>query len=122
MKALLDFGDLHPVPGCYLEMDSATARISAFGVGRWSNAGIDAIVAGASSNAFAGGAWSGRAEAIVEALNEAMRGRTALGKPLPVLVLETGRAIVDDAEVLVTRIVGGKRLPDGRRAARTNWW
>ena len=54
------------------------------------------------------------AEAIVEALNEAMRGRTALGKPLPVLVLETGRAIVDDAEVLVTRIVGGKRLPDGR--------
>lgn len=57
------------------------------------------------------------AEAIVEALNDAMRGRTALGKPLPVLVLETGRAIVDDAEVLVTRIVGGKRLPDGRRAA-----
>lgn len=57
------------------------------------------------------------AEAIVEALTEATSGRTALGKPLPVLVLETGRAIVDDAEVLVTRVVGGKRLPDGRRAA-----
>lgn len=71
------------------------------------------------------------AEAIVEALSAATRGRTALGKPLPVLVLETGRAIVDDAEVLVTRVVGGKRLPDGRRAAIldagvnllfTAWW
>lgn len=57
------------------------------------------------------------AEAIVDALSEATRGRAALGKPLPVLVLETGRAVVDDAEVLVTRVVGGKRLPDGRRAA-----
>ncbi|MDT3737728.1 MAG: alanine racemase [Denitratisoma sp.] len=57
------------------------------------------------------------AEAIVDALNEATRGRPALGKPLPVLVLETGRAVVDDAEVLVSRVVGGKRLPDGRRAA-----
>jgi diaminopimelate decarboxylase len=57
------------------------------------------------------------AEAIVDALSEATRGRTALGKPLPVLVLETGRAVVDDAEILVTRVVGGKRLPDGRRAA-----
>ena len=38
VKVLLDFGDLHPVPGCYLEMDSATARISAFGVGRWAKA------------------------------------------------------------------------------------
>lgn len=57
------------------------------------------------------------AEAIVDALSEATRGRAALGKPLPVLVLETGRAVVDDAEVLATRVVGGKRLPDGRRAA-----
>ena len=39
------------------------------------------------------------------------------GKPLPELVLETGRAVVDDAEILVTTVVGGKRLPDGRRAA-----
>ncbi|CAG0979122.1 MAG: alanine racemase [Rhodocyclales bacterium] len=57
------------------------------------------------------------AEAIVTALAEATRGRAALGKPVPALVLETGRALVDDAEVLVTRVVGGKRLPDGRRAA-----
>lgn len=57
------------------------------------------------------------AEAICCALMEVTRGRSAAGKPLPVLVLETGRAIVDDAETLVTTVVGGKRLPDGRRAA-----
>jgi diaminopimelate decarboxylase len=56
------------------------------------------------------------AEAITDALTEATRGRVALGKPLPVLVLETGRAVVDDAEILVTRVVGSKHLPDGRRA------
>lgn len=57
------------------------------------------------------------AEAITDALLEATRARVAAGKPLPVLVLETGRAVVDDAETLVTRVVANKRLPDGRRAA-----
>ena len=57
------------------------------------------------------------AEAITDALLEATRGRVASGKALPVLVLETGRAVVDDAEILVTSVVGNKRLPDGRRAA-----
>jgi diaminopimelate decarboxylase len=57
------------------------------------------------------------AEAITDALLEATRNRVAAGKPLPVLVLETGRAVVDDAETLVTSVVGNKRLPDGRRAA-----
>lgn len=57
------------------------------------------------------------AEAIVDALMESTRTRSAAGKPLPELVLESGRAMVDDAEILVTRVVGGKRLPDGRRAA-----
>ena len=57
------------------------------------------------------------AEAITGALLEALRGRTAAGKALPTLVLETGRAVVDDAEILVASVVGGKRLPDGRRAA-----
>lgn len=57
------------------------------------------------------------AEAITGALLEATRGRSAAGKTLPTLVLETGRAVVDDAETLVTSVVGGKRLPDGRRAA-----
>jgi diaminopimelate decarboxylase len=57
------------------------------------------------------------AEAITGALLEATRARVAVGKPLPTLILETGRAVVDDAEILVTKVVGGKRLPDGRRAA-----
>ena len=57
------------------------------------------------------------AEAITDALLDATRGRVAAGKSLPVLVLETGRAVVDDAETLVTSVVGNKRLPDGRRAA-----
>jgi diaminopimelate decarboxylase len=57
------------------------------------------------------------AEAITVALMEATRSRVAAGKPRPTLILETGRALVDDAEILVTKVVGGKRLPDGRRAA-----
>jgi diaminopimelate decarboxylase len=56
------------------------------------------------------------AEAICGALTAATRDRAAVGKPLPALVLETGRALVDDAETLVARVVGAKRLPDGRRA------
>jgi diaminopimelate decarboxylase len=57
------------------------------------------------------------AEAITGSLLQATRLRSATGKPLPTLILETGRALVDDAEILVTRIVGGKSLPDGRRVA-----
>jgi len=32
------------------------------------------------------------------------------------LILETGRALIDDAEVLLTSVVANKQLPDGRRA------
>ena len=35
---------------------------------------------------------------------------------LPTLVLETGRALCDDAGYLVSSVVASKRLPDGRRA------
>ncbi len=34
---------------------------------------------------------------------------------LPTLVLETGRALVDDAGYLISSVVASKRLPDGRR-------
>jgi diaminopimelate decarboxylase len=34
---------------------------------------------------------------------------------LPTLVLETGRALVDDAGYLITSVEANKRLPDGRR-------
>ena len=52
------------------------------------------------------------AEAITSAL-------LAAGFPpdrLPLLVLETGRALVDDAGSLLTRVVGHKRLPSGVRS------
>jgi diaminopimelate decarboxylase len=45
-------------------------------------------------------------------------GLAALAYPeneLPTLVLETGRALIDDAGVLVTSVEANKRLPDGRR-------
>lgn len=53
------------------------------------------------------------AEAIGQALAEGLAGRS--GRP-PTLVFESGRAVVDDAQVLATSVVGSKRLPDGRRA------
>ncbi|MBI3393269.1 MAG: alanine racemase [Nitrospirae bacterium] len=56
------------------------------------------------------------AEAIASALMEATRRRSGRRRRPPTLILETGRAIVDDAEVLVASVVGTKRLPDGRRA------
>ncbi len=56
------------------------------------------------------------AEAICPTLIEALGSRTSEGRPLPQLVLESGRAVVDDAQSLLTRVVANKNLPDGRRA------
>lgn len=56
------------------------------------------------------------AEAICEVLLECTHEREARGCSRPTLVLETGRALVDDAEVLITTVVANKRLPDGKRA------
>ncbi len=56
------------------------------------------------------------AEAICAPLLEATRERTASGRQPPLLILETGRAIVDDAGSILTSVVGNKKLPDGRRA------
>lgn len=53
------------------------------------------------------------------------------GAEPPRLVLETGRALVDDAAMLVSTVVGNKRMQDGRRAViidagvnilPTAWW
>lgn len=54
------------------------------------------------------------ADAICAALITGLGERT---KPLPTLVYESGRAVVDDAQSLVSTVVGTKRLPDGRRGA-----
>ena len=47
------------------------------------------------------------AEEICTPLLEATYERVARGRALPRLVLETGRAVVDDAAALVTTVVGG---------------
>ncbi|MBW2525937.1 MAG: alanine racemase [Deltaproteobacteria bacterium] len=53
------------------------------------------------------------------------------GRPMPRVVLETGRALVDDAAILVSTVIANKRLVDGRRAVvidagvnilPTAWW
>lgn len=54
------------------------------------------------------------AEAISEALLKA--GFRAEALPLPLLVLEAGRALVDEAGCLLGTVLATKRLPDGRRA------
>ncbi len=51
------------------------------------------------------------AEKITQALYESLR-----PGDFPKLILETGRAIIDEAEYLITSIVASKRLPDGRKA------
>lgn len=56
------------------------------------------------------------AEAICDTLLELTHDRETRGCGRPTLVLETGRAVVDDAEVLITTVFANKHLPDGRRA------
>ena len=56
------------------------------------------------------------AEAICGALAIGLKDREQHGKPLPELVLETGRAVVDKAEWLISSVVANKRLPNGQRA------
>jgi len=57
------------------------------------------------------------AEAICTALNLATKNRVAQGKRKPRLIMESGRGVVDDAEILVTSVIANKRLPDGRRSS-----
>jgi len=54
------------------------------------------------------------AEAICGTLIELTHDRETRGSGRPVLVLETGRAVVDDAEMLISTVVANKHLPDGR--------
>jgi len=56
------------------------------------------------------------AEAICNALNDATRERDIRGLGRPRLILESGRAVVDDTEILLTSVIANKRMPDGRRS------
>ncbi|MCU0661035.1 MAG: alanine racemase [Myxococcota bacterium] len=51
-----------------------------------------------------------------EAITSALLAASWPGGKMPTLYLETGRALVDEAGFLVTRVVGNKRLPGGARA------
>ena len=57
------------------------------------------------------------AEAICAALNAGSQYRLDEGRSLPRLVIESGRAVVDDTQALVCTVVGTKRLLNARRAA-----
>jgi diaminopimelate decarboxylase len=54
------------------------------------------------------------ADAICETLLKMTKNRQAQGKPDVTLILESGRAVVDDSEMLISSVVAGKRLSDGR--------
>jgi diaminopimelate decarboxylase len=56
--------------------------------------------------------FSRYAEAIADGLSELR----APARELPTLVLETGRALIDEAGYLITSVLAEKRLSDGRRA------
>ncbi len=51
-----------------------------------------------------------------EAIADGLRALDCPHEELPLLMLETGRALVDDAGTLIATVVANKRLPDGRRA------
>ncbi|MBU2508505.1 MAG: alanine racemase [Bacteroidetes bacterium] len=42
------------------------------------------------------------------------------GDKMPLLILESGRALIDDAGYLISEVIGNKRLADGRRAVILN--
>ena len=54
-------------------------------------------------------------ERYAEAICDALAGLDCPPAELPTLVLETGRALVDDAGYLISSVAATKRLPDGRR-------
>lgn len=52
----------------------------------------------------------------VEAIGEGLEGLNGPTSELPLLILETGRALIDEAGTLITTVQANKRLSDGRRA------
>ena len=57
------------------------------------------------------------AEAICTAYQTGTAYRIEAGLERPALVFESGRAVIDDAQSLITSVVGRKELADGRPAA-----
>ncbi len=55
-------------------------------------------------------------EEYAEAISSAIISSNINPDKLPVLILETGRALIDDAGYLLGTVIGNKRLSDGRRS------
>lgn len=60
------------------------------------------------------------ADAICATLTRETAQRSAENKPRPTLIIESGRLIVDDSEVLLASVVSTHRLPLGKPAAVLN--
>jgi diaminopimelate decarboxylase len=75
----------------------------------------------ASKNTLKGAYYSGSDTApsfndYAEAISSAIINSQIHPDKLPLLILETGRALIDDAGYLLSTVVANKRLSDGRRA------
>lgn len=55
-------------------------------------------------------------EQYADAISSGLFEMSAPGNDLPTLILETGRALVDNAGYLITSVLANKRLSNGRRA------
>jgi diaminopimelate decarboxylase len=75
----------------------------------------------ASKNTLKGAYYSGtdtapRFDEYAEAITSALVNSAIKPENMPLLILETGRALVDDAGYLLGTVIANKRLSDGRRA------
>jgi diaminopimelate decarboxylase len=57
------------------------------------------------------------ADAICATLTRETAKRSAQNKPRPTLIMESGRLVVDDAEVLISSVVSTSRLSNGKPSA-----
>lgn len=55
-------------------------------------------------------------EQFADAISIALFELSANLDELPILILETGRALIDDAGYLITKVIANKRLSEGKRA------
>ncbi len=126
----LDLTGLHTHIGTYM-LSADAYRIAAsklaelaVGLSRKYGQGIDYIDIGggfASKNTLKGAYYSGTDMApefddYAEAISSGLLNSSLKPEELPLLVLETGRALVDDAGYLLATVIANKRLSDGRRA------
>lgn len=126
----LDLMGLHTHIGTYMmSVDAyrvATGKLAELAVGLERKHGhvlkyIDMGGGFASKNTLRGAYYPGTDTApsfddFAEAITSALMSSEIKPDNLPMLILETGRALIDDAGYLVGTVIANKRLADGRRA------